>query len=161
MDTTWSPYFTQPFFFNKQQNMWANHFQPTRPYAPYPSGTSCNTPNPCCSNNSSGGSKCFQVNQDTCQVRINLQQQKINQVTIWGQVTDCCGEPLEGCCVTLCKQCECNGCYEYQPVAQTITDCRGNYKFCIAPPCSCEQYKVMLEEQDTPSPCNCNACYSC
>lgn len=156
MDTTWSPYFTQPFFFNKQQNMWANRFQPTRPYpSPNPQTACCN------GNNHPGSSKCFQVNQDTCQVNINLQQQKINQVTIRGQVTDCCGEPLEGCCVTLCKQCEYNGCIEYQPVQQTVTDCRGNYKFCIAPPCCCEQYKVVLAEQDDTPSGSCNVCYTC
>ena len=158
MDTTWSPYFQQPFFFNKQQNMWANRFQPTRPCCP---NQCCATPPNCAVQRYTpkGNSQCFQINQDTCQVQIHLQQKKINQVTIWGQVTDCCGEPVENACVILCKQCICNGCEQYQPVQQTLTDCNGNYKFCLAPPCCCEQYKVMLEETEEWD--NCNVSCSC
>lgn len=161
MDTTWSPYFQQPFFFNKQQNMWANHFQPTRPY-PGPGYTAPSYPNQtCCANHHQPPltNQCFQVNQETCQVHINLQQKKINQVTVWGQVLDCCQQPVENCPVILCKLCNCNGCDQYQPVQQTLTDCQGNYKFFLAPPCCCEQYKVMLDESGDCEPIN--LCCSC
>lgn len=70
------------------------------------------------------------INQDDCDIRLDLILDEVKGIKIWGQVTNSYKVEVEGALVTLFKR-SLNEKLEYIPIATTLTDYKGFYQFYI------------------------------
>lgn len=71
-------------------------------------------------------------------------------IRLWGQITDCDGNPVQCALIKLVKETIKQGKKQYVGIAHSVSDCLGFYQFeiCI-PECNCESYKVIVSKQLT------------
>lgn len=98
-------------------------------------------------------SKPIPINKSTkaCEIRVDLEVQKRRSIRIWGQITDCKGDPVKCALVKLVKERhrDCKG--RYEGVAHGVTDCLGFYQFdvCIPDDYDACKYRVFVSKQAT------------
>ncbi|MBF8984566.1 hypothetical protein IZY60_13550 [Lutibacter sp. B2] len=96
-------------------------------------------------------SKKIEIDKHTkaCEVRVDIEVQKIRSIRLWGQVKDCKGKPVKCALVKLVKLSK-KGCkMEYEGVAHGVTDCLGFYQFdiCIPHDDDKHKYRVFVSKQ--------------
>ncbi len=80
-----------------------------------------------------------------CEIKANLIVSPAKRsVRIWGRVLDCNGRPVEGALIKLIKSVCCCGCFDYEGLAHTVSDCDGFYQFEVDPCDKSNAYKMVV-----------------
>ena len=88
------------------------------------------------------------VGHNDCKIQADITVERVRNVIIWGNVTDCMGTPVPDALVKLMKYTgECGS--ELKEICRTHTDCNGYYQFDLEYGCE-GRYRVLV-----------NACTSC
>lgn len=84
------------------------------------------------------------IERSDCEVQADLCLSRRETVVIWGNVTDCQNNPVDGALVKLLKYADgCSG--ELQGICHTYTDCKGFYQFDV-PRCTEGKYRVIASK---------------
>lgn len=88
------------------------------------------------------------VGDKDCKIQADITVERVRNVIIWGNVTDCTGTPVSGALVKLMRYTKEYG-RELKEVSRTHTDCRGYYQFDLEYGCE-GRFRVLV-----------NSCTSC
>ena len=107
-------------------------------------------------------------NDNSAEIRADVKVNEFESKRIWGQVLNCCNEPVPNSLVKLVRVvCQGNR-KHYEGVAHTITDCEGFYQFDVCDNNDNECYKIIINKAITGQELvidtqggNCGACSPC
>lgn len=96
-------------------------------------------------------SKVIELSKDSCscEVKADMVIDKKRSIRIWGQITDCEGNPVPCALTKLIREVINCGKITYVGVAHSVTDCLGFYQFDVCAPCKNEvkKYRVLVGKQ--------------
>lgn len=123
----------------------------------------------CCENASTminGNSVDIALQGCDSEVKADIVVTEYNSVRLWGQVTNCNGDPVPNVLLKLVKVVkDCSGRCLYQGIAHTVSDCYGFYQFDLCADDPNAVYRVLanksavgMERIVSTGDGNCNAC---
>ncbi len=100
------------------------------------------------------------------EIKADIVVSEYNSVRLWGQVVNCCGEPVANALLKLVKVVyDCNERCMYQGIAHSVSDCHGFYQFDLCVDDPSVKYKVLVNKSAVGTERiietaggNCNAC---
>lgn len=88
--------------------------------------------------------KDFYVNRNDCDIQVDITERKEKRIIIWGNVCDCCGQPIAHALIKLFRyERDCKN--KLRGICHTFTDCNGYYQFDL-PGNSHGKYRVVASK---------------